>query len=627
LEFTQEIIMHQKIITLALFGATAFPIAASADTSGMEEIVVTAARMPQALDKSIADTTVLNEQDIKKSGAPDVVTLLRSVPGIEIAQNGGMGSSSGIYMRGTSPSQVLVLLDGVRIDSATMGTTAIEHIMLDNIERIEVVRGNVSSLYGSEAIGGVIQLFTRQGRGAPAFNASAGVGNEGTQRMSAGFSGSVNDTSFSVNAGRVKTDGVSAINPQLLTGSNPNKNGYDNSTLDAQIKHAINADHALTASVFSTRGNSSYDISGLPTAINNIIENIDKLSLSSDDQISSMWHSQVRLSQGVDDSQTFGVYPGRFQTRSNQLAWQNNFKLADNQHLSLSVENLNQAVTSNTLFSQTGRNVNSVLGGYVGEYGAQQVQLNLRQDRYSDFGAANTGLLGYGLSFADSWRATASISNAFKAPTFDDMYWPFKDYGFGYTYAGNPNLKPERSVNKEAGLHYAANGQRVDAVYFDNRIGDLIVGNGLPALTYINISQAKINGQELNYAGDFGNTHLRASATFQNPRDGMTGQVLARRAKEFGNFGVNQDFGVLNMGAEVRYSGARQDVYYNTNTFTSTAATLPGYQLLNLTARYQIDKNLNLSARVGNLFNRSYSEVYGYNTPGRTLFVGLSYQQ
>ncbi len=619
--------MNQKIITLALFGAIAFPVAASADTSGMEEIVVTAARMPQALDKSIADTTVLNEQDIKKSGAPDVVTLLRSVPGLEITQNGGMGSSSGIYMRGTSPSQVLVLLDGVRIDSATMGTTAIEHIMLDNIERIEVVRGNVSSLYGSEAIGGVIQLFTKQGRGAPAFNASMGVGNEGTQRMSAGFSGSVNDTSFSVNAGRVRTDGVSAINPQLLTGSNPNKNGYDNSTLDAQIKHAINADHALTASVFSTRGNSSYDISGLPTAINNIIENIDKLSLVSDDQISSMWHSQVRLSQGVDDSQTFGVYPGRFQTRSNQLAWQNNFKLADNQHLSLSVENLNQAVTSNTLFSQTGRNVNSVLGGYVGEYGAQQVQLNLRQDRYSDFGAANTGLLGYGLSFADSWRATASISNAFKAPTFDDMYWPFKDYGFGYTYAGNPNLKPERSVNKEAGLHYAANGQRVDAVYFDNRIGDLIMGNGLPALTYINISQAKINGQELNYAGDFGNTHLRASATFQNPRDGMTGQVLARRAKEFGNFGVNQDFGVLNLGAEVRYSGARQDVYYNTKTFTSTAATLPGYQLLNLTARYQIDKNLNLSARVGNLFNRSYSEVYGYNTPGRTLFVGLSYQQ
>lgn len=618
--------MNQKIITLALFGAITLPIAAYAETTSLDEIVVTATRMPQALDKSIADTTVLNEQDIRNSGAPDVATLLRSVPGIEIAQNGGMGSTSSIFMRGTSPSQVLVLLDGVRIDSATMGTTAIEHIMLDNIERIEVVRGNVSSLYGSEAIGGVIQLFTKQGRGAPAFNASAGVGNQGTQHIAAGFSGSVNDTSFSVNAGRVKTDGLSAMNPLLLAGANPNKNGYDNSTLAAQIKQTLNADHALTASVFSTRGNSSYDISGLPTAINNIVENIDKLSLASDDQINDLWHSQVRLSQGTDDSQTFGVYPGRFQTRGNQLAWQNNFKVADNQHLSLSAENLNQAVTSNTLFSQIRRNVNSMLGGYVGEYGIQQVQLNLRQDRYSDFGAANTGLLGYGLSFADGWRATASISNAFKAPTFDDMYWPFKDYGFGYTYAGNPNLKPERSVNKEAGLHYAANGQRVDAVYFDNRIGDLIVGNGLPALTYINISQAKITGQELSYAGVFGDTHLKASATFQDPRDGMTGQVLARRAKEFGNVGVNQDFEALNLGAEVRYSGVRQDAYYNINTFKNTAVTLPSYQLLSLTARYQIDKSLSLSGRVGNLFNRSYSEVYGYNTPGRTVFVGLNYQ-
>jgi vitamin B12 transporter len=611
LEFTQEIIMHQKIITFALFGAIAFPIAASADTSGMEEIVVTAARMPQALDKSIADTTVLNEQDIKKSGAPDVVTLLRSVPGLEITQNGGMGSSSGIYMRGTNPNQVLVLLDGVRIDSATMGTTAIEHIMLDNIERIEIVRGNVSSLYGSEAIGGVIQLFTRQGQGAPAFNASAGVGNQGTQRMSAGFSGAVNDTSFSVNAGRVKTDGVSAMNPLLMPNANPNKNGYDNNTLDAQIKQTINTDHALTASVFSTRGNISFDNPyGLPTDLNNIVENIDKMSLASDDQINDLWHSQVRLSQGIDDSHTFtnGLPTYHFQTRNNQTAWQNNVKIADGQQLSMSVENLNQAVTSTTPYPQTTRNVNSFLGGYVGAFGAQQIQLNLRQDRYSDFGAANTGLLGYGLSFADSWRATASISNAFRAPTFNELYYP------GY---GSPALMPERSVNREAGLHYAANGQRVDAVYFDNRISDMIIGSTITPFLTVNINQAHIEGQELSYAGDFGNTHLRASATFQNPRDAVTGQLLPRRAKEFGNVGVAHDFGALNLGAEVRYSGARQD----------GVNTLAAYQLLNLTARYQIDKSWNLSARAGNLFNRSYSEVYGYNTPGRTLFVSLSYQQ
>jgi len=611
--------MNQKSITFALFGAIALPIAAFADTPDMEEIVVTATRMPQALNKSIADTTVLNEQDIKNSGAPDVATLLRSVPGLEVVQNGGMGSTAGIYLRGTSSTQVLVLLDGVRIDSATTGSTALEHLMLDSIDRIEIVRGNVSSLYGSEAIGGVIQLFTKQGHGAPAMNVSAGVGNQGTQRMSAGLSGAVNDTAFSVNAGRDKTDGVSAMNPLLMPNANPNNNGYDNTTLDAQIKQTINADHALTASVYSTRGNISFDNAyGLPTDINNMIETIDKYALTSDDQFNAIWHSQLRIAQGLDNSLAYtnSVQTSRYQTRNNQAAWQNNVKIADGQQLTMSVENLNQAVTSSTVFTQTSRNVNSFLGGYVGEYGVQQVQLNMRQDRYSDFGIANTGLLGYGLSFSDSWRATASISNAFKAPTFDDMYWPL---AFGYQ--GNPNLKPERSVNREAGLHYAANGQHVDAVYFDNRINDLIELNAAYT-TVTNISQARITGQELNYSGEFGDTHLRASATFQNPRDAITGQVLPRRAKEFGNLGVSHDFNVLNLGAEVRYSGARQDVDSNGNT-----VSLSAYQLLNLTARYQIDKHLNVLGSIGNLFNRNYSEVYGYNTLGRTLFVGLNYQQ
>ena len=606
--------MQQKTITLALFGALALPVTTYAETADLGEIVVTATRMPQSLNNSIADTTVLNEQQIRKSGASDVATLLRSVAGVEVAQSGGLGSTTSIFMRGTNSNQVLVLLDGVRVSSATLGSTAIEHLMLDSIERIEIVRGNVSSLYGSEAIGGVIQLFTKHGHGAPAFNISAGVGNQGTQRMSAGFSGSVNDTSFSLNAGRSKTNGVSAINPQLAPAANPNKNGYDNNTFDAQVTHAINADHKLTASLFSTRGNISYDSAfGLPTDLNNGVANIDKFSLASDNQFGDIWHSQIRLAQGVDDSLSYtnGVQVARYQTRSNQLAWQNNFRIAENQHLNFAVEKLAQAVTSNTLFSKTKRDVNSLLAGYVGEYSGQQVQLNLRQDRYSDFGTANTGLLGYGVSFADSWRATASISNAYKAPTFDDMYWPL---AFGYQ--GNPNLRPERSHNREVGLHYAADGQRVDAVYFDNRISDLIALNAA-FTTVTNINQARIDGQELSYAGDFGNKHINASLTFQNPRNALTGQLLSRRAKEFGSIAASHDFGTWNVGAEVRFSGPRQD----------GANTLKGYQLFNLTAQYQLDPNLKLSARVGNLFNRNYSEVYSYNTLGRTLFVGLSYQQ
>jgi len=596
---------------VALFGAITFPLAVQA--ASLDEIVVTGTRMPQSLNKTIADVTVLNEQEIRKSGAADVSTLLRSVAGIEVVQNGGLGASSSIFMRGTESKQVLVLLDGVRINSATVGATAIEHLMLDSIARIEIVRGNVSSLYGSEAIGGVIQLFTKQGQGAPAFNINAGAGSHGTQRLSAGFAGEVHDTSFSVNAAKVKTDGVSALNPQLAPKANPGKNGYDNNTLAAQIQHVINTDHLLSASLFSTRGNISLDSAfGLPTDLYNIVENIDKLSLVSDDQFGAMWHSQVRLAQGTDDSRyyTNAVATSRYQTVNNQLVWQNNLKIAAGQQLNLAVEHLGQAVTSTVLFAQNSRNVNSLLGGYTGEFGAHQIQLNLRQDRYSDFGTANTGLLGYGVAFADGWRATASVSNAFKAPTFNDMYWPL---AFGYQ--GNPNLKPERSQNNEVGLHYAANGQRFDAVYFDNRITDLIALNAA-FTTVTNINQARIDGEELSYAGEFGANHLKASATFQNPRNAATGQLLPRRAREFASVAASHDFDAWNLAAEVRYSGARLD----------GVRTLHGYELLNLAARYQLDQNLNLLARVDNLFNRNYSEAYGYNTLGRTLFVGLNYQ-
>ncbi|MDD4928959.1 MAG: TonB-dependent receptor [Gallionella sp.] len=606
--------MNQKLISIALFGAITCPVFAVAQTNTLDEIVVTATRMPQSLSKTIADTTVLNEQEIRKTGATDVPTLLRSLPGVEVAQSGGLGATSGIYLRGTESKQVLVLLDGTRINSATTGATALEHIMLDSIERIEVVRGNVSSLYGSEAIGGVVQLFTKRGQGASAFNASAGAGSHGTRRLGAGFSGDVNDTSFSVNVVNVKTDGVSALNPQMAPKANPNKNGYDNNSLSAQVQHALGADHSLSASLFSTRGNVSIDNAfGVRTSLYNVLGNIDKLSLALEDQFSAVWHSQVRLARGTDDSRyyTNAVQTSRYQTQNNQFVWQNNFNIAEGQQINLAVERLGQRVSSSVLFNQNVRNVNSLLGGYVGEYGAHQLQLNLRQDRYSDFGTANTGLLGYRIAFAGSWRATASVSNAFKAPTFNDMYWPL---AFGYQ--GNPNLKPERSQNKEIGLHYAANNQRLDAVYFDNKISELIALNAA-FTTVTNISQARINGQELSYSGDFGANHLKASATLQNPRNAVTGAVLARRAKEFGSVAVSHDFGVWNMGAEVRYSGARQD----------GVNTLHGYELLNLTARYQIDQHLNLSARVDNLFNRNYSEVYGYNTLGRTLFVGLSYQQ
>jgi vitamin B12 transporter len=329
-----------------------------------------------------------------------------------------------------------------------------------------------------------------------------------------------------------------------------------------------------------------------------------------------MWHSKLNWARGTDDSKDYlnGAENGRIKTANNQLGWQNEFKLADTQRVNLAAERLVQSVDSDTLYTQTSRSVHSLLGGYVGEYGLQQVQFNLRADHYSDFGAANTGLLGYGLSFADNWRATATVSNAFKAPTFNDLYYP------GYS---NPNLRPEHAKNQEVGLHYAVTGQSVNATYFDNRIRDLIASDST-FTTVINVNQARIYGLELSYVGEFGDTHLKANATWQNPRDTATGQLLLRRASQYANLAVTQHIGgAWEAGGELQYSGARQDG----DITTFSPVTLSGYQVLNLNARYQMDKSISMSARIDNLFNRDYMLVHGYNTLGRTLFVGLKYQQ
>jgi len=598
--------MKQKLIIIALCSAIISPCAVYAASTSLDEVVVTATRLPQSLKQTIAHTTVFDEQAIRQSGVSDVPSLLRSLAGLEVAQSGGLGRQSSIFMRGTESDHVLVLLDGMRVNSATTGTTALEHIMLDSIERIEVVRGNVSSLYGSEAIGGVIQLFTKKGSGGtPTFSVKVGAGSHAARRLAAGFSGGVNDTSFSVNVGKVKTDGVSATNPLLAASANPDNDGYDNTTFNGQLSYVLNADHMVTATVFSSRGDVSFDSAfDAPADLHRSDSNIDKLSLTLDSQLSEVWDSQLRVAQGTDEIVSFknNVRSSRFKTKSDQLIWQNNFQVSETQQLTLAVEHLAQTVSSTTVFTQNKRKVNSLLAGYVGTYGEHQVQANVRHDRYSDLGTANTALLGYGWQFSGKWRATASVSNAFHAPTFNELFWP----GFS-----NPNLKPERSRNKEVGLHYAANGQRIDATYFDNRISDLIAG--FPSK---NINLARIDGVELNYAGTFDKTRVNASLTFQNPLDVTNGTVLRKRAKEFSAVSASHDFGVWRAGAELRSSGARQD---GTNT-------LGGYQLLSLNANCKVNQDLELLVRVDNLFDRDYAEVYSYNTLGRTLYLELRHQ-
>ncbi len=617
---------QKKLLAALLCVATSM---AHAATDSLDEVVVTATRTEQALTRTLSHTTLISRKDIEAAQLADVPALLKNLAGVEIYQSGGIGKQSSLFLRGSNSSHTLVLLDGVRINSATSGMTAIDQLMPDQIDHIEVVRGNVSSLYGSEAIGGVIQIFTRRGKGEPSLNGSIGAGSHNTQRASAGFGGEMAGTSFNLQVSKYKTDGVSAIKSSIVPGVNPDKDGYDNASVSANVRHAFSETHGLSASVFDSGATNQTDNAfGAKSDVNNSKLHIQKVALVLEDRFNENWQSKLQLSQGMDDLQNFlnGVpdigLGAQFKTTSDLLSWQNDLHIGENNSLVVGLEKLKQQVASSTLYTRTSRTDDSLFAGYTGNYGVHQVQLNLRHDKYSDFGTAKTWLLGYGFDVTDAWRVTASMATAFKAPTLNDLFYPFVNYGFGFSYAGNPTLKPERSRDTELGLHYANDGQRLDAVYFDNQIRDLIVINTLPAATMINLDEARSDGVELAYNGQFGDTGVRLAATQQNPRDAKTGQTLLRRAKNFSSVGMTQQLGALKLGGQWQHSGERADI--GITTFART--TLAAYDVVNLTASYALDKQLALSLRVDNLFNTDYMLAHGYNTLGRTLFVGLSYR-
>lgn len=611
---------QQKLLAVLLCAATPLSYAA---TETLDEVVVTATRIPQPLNQSLSSTTVITQEDIRNSQAADLVTILRNVAGVEIDQSGGMGKTTSLFIRGTNSTHALVLLDGARIGSATSGTTSIQDLMLDQIERIEIVRGNASSLYGSDAIGGVIQIFTRRGHGTPAFNVSAGAGSKRTQRFSAGYGGIIDDTDFSVQFSTFKTDGVSAQNPALVSNVNPDHDGYRNSSLTASAGHALNANHHLSATLFGSVGNNEYDNSynSNQADTNNNREQIWKFSLASDNQISDMWHSKIQLANGVDQYRDytngqptayFGSPSSLFQTSNRQLSWQNTLYIAEDKQFLLGVETLRQHISSdiNPGYVQNMRRVNSLYAGYIGRYGAHQTQLNLRRDSNSQYGSATASLLGYGYAFSDVWRASANYGTAFRAPTFSELYYPG---------GGNSLLKPERSRNVEAGLHYFAKGdQQLDLVYFDNRIRNMI--SGWPP---VNVNNVRINGLELSYVAQFNHTTVKASLTSQNPRDSETGEPLIRRSKKYSNVSLAHQFSSWQIGCEWQHSDSRPD----TNMTTYQPVTLPSYNVFNLSAGYTISKQLKLLLRADNLTDQNNATAYAYNPVGRTVFASVSFQQ
>ncbi len=610
--------MRQTALSLAL--GVAFISAAHAETLPEfigETIVVTPTRTTQNLAAPLQHTTVITRTDIESSTAIDLSTLLRQESGVEIAPTGGLGTQSAIRIRGSESDHVLVLIDGVRVNSVTTGATAIDQILLDEVERIEIVRGNVSSVYGSEAIGGVVQIFTRRGAGEMKVSGKLGAGTDNTRQLGLAIGGALGDTRVHLGVARTRTDGFSSVRSEFVPAlyafvpEDIDDDDYRNTTLNLAVSHRILAGHEIGLTAFQSRGDIEYD----GVSQNHSDQTLTSLSFFSENQIMQNWHSRVQLSQGTDDlrSDLNGLATGRFKTRNRQLEWNNQLNVGQGV-VRLGVEGLWQQLDTDAAYADDARRVASLTAGYTAAIGAHDLQFNVRHDEYSDFGGAATGLLGYGYRMTQAVRVSATVSNAFRAPTFNELYGP---------YGGNPDLNPERARSAEAGLTYSGAHGVARVTAFVTRTRDLINSVFVPPSSFVptNVGEAENRGVEASWRGTVAGLDVRSALTFQNPEDKSTGLGLLRRADRFGSVSLGQARGAFDWRAEVLASGPHPDVHATNYSRVS----VPGYAVLNLNLGWRPARDWKLSGKLVNLLDKDYALVHGYNTQGRGAFIELAY--
>ena len=594
-------------LALALISSTA--IAEVADT-----VVVTATRTPQLAADLIADTTVINAEEIARSGAGSVADILQRQRGIEIARNGPAGTTTSVYVRGANANQIVVLLDGVRIGSSTTGTASWNAIPLGAIDRIEIVYGPLSTLYGADAIGGVIQIFTRKGEGAPVVTASVGAGSNATLQGDAGIfgsSGGPNAINYAFGAGYEESDGFSSTRPGA-SGYNADEDGYRRRNANGRVSMALAPGHEIGAQFLASRTYSQYDASGSGSYDVHSDSDINTAAVYMTNQILPNWRSTVQYARSEDKSGSFSNATAsgasQIDTEQNEFSWQNNVAIGQDT-LQLLFNHRKEEVAS----MRKTRITNSYAAAYSAKRANHLFDVSARQDR-SVYGSQNTGAAGYGYEFGNGLRATASIGTSFRAPTFNELYFP------GYGLATN---KPEKGRNREVGLRYDGNGYNLDATYFHNRLTDMIVSatpcpDGINRSCAYNVNEATLEGFSLAGSTRLMDVNLRASLDWQDPRDDTTGRQLARRAKKHANFAADYVMGQLKSGAELTVSGDRFDNAANTSR-------LAGYGLLNLYTTYQFTPDWSLLLRVNNVADKNYEVARNYGTSGRTWFASLRY--
>ncbi len=568
----------------------------------LDEIVVTATRTARTVDESLAAVTVITRKEIEK--ATSLQSLLAGSVGITLVNNGGAGKATDLFLRGAQADHTVVLIDGVKIGSATTGKAAWQDIPLDAIERIEIVRGPNSSLYGSEAIGGVVQVFTRKGRGALQPAASVGLGAHGTRKLAASLSGGSHTGWFNLAAGHDETDGFSVQN-----GTEKDDDGYRNTHVSLRGGTRLSADTEAEFTLLRAAGDSEYD-----GTASNESESV-QLALGGQikHRINDLWQTRLQMGQSKDESENFlnSVFKSRFNTRRDSASWLNDLALSRDHTLTLGLDWQQEKVNSSTVYTVTERDNTGLFTQWQGRFGVHDVRLALRRDDNSQFGGHTTGNAAWGRDIRPGLRARLAYGTAFKAPTFNQLYYPS---------FGNPALLPEESKSLEAGLSGHGALVQWSATLFENRITNLI---GFDGTTNPSNASARIRGLETDWKIRLADWDVRANLTLQDPENTANtankGKVLNRRAQQSLRLDLDRSLGAWTLGATLRAEGKRYDNLANTTK-------LGGYGLVDLRAEWRLAPDWRFQGRIENLFDKVYETAAGYNQPDRGIFLTLRWQ-
>lgn len=579
------------------------------DAALQPTIEVTASRVAETVDAGLADVSVITRADIDASGAPDLIEILRLQAGVDVVRTGGAGEQTSVFLRGTNSNHVLVLIDGVRVASSNTGSFAFENLPLDAIERIEIVRGPRASYWGSDAIGGVIQIFTRKLDSA---DLAASYGSYRSADGSAGFGAQSDAGGFSVQAGVRHVGGFSATNPAAGPYVyNPDDNGFQNHNVVAQGDYKLGA-QTLSASVFRSEGTQSFDNGDPGQGISQTLD--QAIGVNLEGPLAANWQQRLSVGTSREDIDT-PAFESAYRSTREQLSWTNDVALSTMQHIIAGIDYVHDRGVSidNSGFGapyDVSRDNAGAFAGWRVQDGAFNSEISGRYDHYDAFGSAFSGSAAAGWKLNDDLRLTASYGTAFRAPNLNELYSP----GYGGLYAGNPDLDPERSRTAELGAEWRLDdANRLGLRAFSTRVHDLIDFSGGSSFQAINIDRAAIDGAELSYVWRAGAWSLNNNATLQNPRDLDTSTQLLRRPKQKLNSILERALGErASAGVEFVASGKREDV---------GNVTLPGYTLVNLRASYALATTWRVGLRLENVFDRDYELAHGYNTPGRSAYV------